>query len=56
MGGHIEAVQLLLDRRADVTVKNTHEQAPLDLAIDNLHGEVTMTMLIHKRSVSQMDV
>ena len=34
-----------------MTVKNTRDQTPLDLAIDNLHSEVTMTMLLHKRSV-----
>ena len=45
----MEAVQLLLDKRADVTLKNTYDQAPMDLAIDNLHGDTVITMLRHKR-------
>ena len=48
-GGHLEAVQLLLDKRADVTVKNTHNAAPLDLAIDNMHSEVAIAMLKSRR-------
>ena len=45
----MEAVELLLDKRADVTVKNTHDAAPLDLAIDNMHSEVAKIMLRSKR-------
>ena len=48
-GGHVDSVQLLLDKRADVSAKNTHDHTPLDLAIDNLHSEVAYVMLKHKR-------
>jgi len=50
LGGHVEAVQLLLDRKGDVTLKNTYDHSPLDLAIDNLHHDVAITMLRNKRS------
>ena len=46
----MEAVELLLERRADVTGKNTHDAAPLDLAIDHMHSEVAKIMLRGKRS------
>ena len=48
-GGHTEAVQLLLDKRADVALKNTFNQSPLDLAVDNLHNETAIVMLKHRR-------
>ena len=44
-GGHLAAVELLIDQRADVTIKNTHDATPLDLAIDNLHLETATCML-----------
>ena len=47
-GGHVDAVQQLLDNRANVTLKNTHELTALDLAIDNLHSEVATAILKHK--------
>ena len=50
----MEAVELLLDKRADVTVKNTHDAAPLDLAIDNMHSEVAKIMLRSKRYSKNM--
>jgi len=49
LGGHVEAVQLLLDRKGDVTLMNTYDHSPLDLAIDNLHHDVAITMLRNKR-------
>ena len=48
MGGYVEAVQMLLEKKADVTVRNTHDQSPLDQAIDHLHNDVAMAMLRHK--------
>ena len=48
-GGHVEAVQLLLEYKADVTVKNTYHQSPLDHAIDNLNSDVVTVMLRNKR-------
>jgi len=48
-GGHVEAVQLLLEYKADVAVKNTHSQSPLDHAIDNVNSDVVMVMLRNKR-------
>ena len=51
-GGHVAAVELLLNQRADVTLKNTHDAAPLDLAIDNLHLDVASCMLRSKRCVT----
>jgi len=32
-----------------VTLKNTYDHSPLDLAIDNLHHDVVITMLRDKR-------
>jgi len=52
LGGHVEAVRLLLDRKGDVTLKNTYDHSPLDLAIDNLHHDVVITMLRDKRLIS----
>jgi len=45
----VEAVHLLLERKGDVTLKNTYDHSPLDLAIDNLHHDVVITMLRSKR-------
>jgi len=45
----VEAVTLLLDWKADVTLKNTYDHSSLDLAIDNLHHDVVITMLRDKR-------
>ena len=50
LGGHVEAVQLLLDWKGDVALKNTYDHSPLDLAIDNLHHDVAIAMLRSKRS------
>jgi len=49
LGGHVEAVHLLLEKKGDVTLKNTYDHSPLDLAIDNLHHDVVITMLRDKR-------
>jgi len=49
LGGHVEAVQLLVDKKADVTLKNTYNHSPLDLAIDNMHHDVVIAMLRNKR-------
>lgn len=46
--GHVEAVQLLLENRSNVSGKNTHDQAPIDMAIDNLHNDVATVLLQHK--------
>lgn len=51
--GHVEAVQLLLENRSNVSGKNTHDQAPIDMAIDNLHNDVATVLLQHKTYVSQ---
>jgi len=48
-GGHVEAVQLLLEYKADVTVKNTYDKSPLDHAIDNMNSDVVTVMLRNKR-------
>jgi len=48
-GGHVEAVQLLLEYKADVAVKNTYDQSPLDHAIDNMNSDVVTVMLKNKR-------
>ena len=48
-GGHVEAVQLLLEYKANVTVKNTYDQSPLDHAIDNMNSDVVTVMLKNKR-------
>jgi len=48
-GGHVEAVQLLLEYKADVTLKNTHNQSPLDYAVDNVNSDVVTVMLKNKR-------
>ncbi|ESO13244.1 hypothetical protein HELRODRAFT_159882 [Helobdella robusta] len=40
--GHVEAVQLLLEKKADVSLTNTYNNSALDLAIDNLHQDVVM--------------
>lgn len=50
LGGHVEAVHLLLERKGNVTLKNTYDHSPIDLAIDNLHHDVVITMLRDKRS------
>jgi len=42
-------VQLLLEYKADVAVKNIHDQSPLDHAIDNLNSDVVTVMLKNKR-------
>ena len=47
---------MLLEKRADVTLKNAYDQSPLDLAIDNLHNDVAIAMLKHKRYVSHVCV
>ena len=47
----MEAVQLLLEYKADVAVKNTHDHSPLDHAIDNVNSEVVTVMLRNKRLV-----
>jgi Ankyrin repeats (3 copies) len=49
LGGHVEAVHLLLDKKADVTLKNTYNHSPLDLAIDNMHHDVVIALLRNKR-------
>jgi len=46
----VEAVHLLLERKGNVTLKNTYDHSPIDLAIDNLHHDVVITMLRDKRS------
>ena len=52
--GHVDAVQLLLKQKgADVTLKNTYDYSPLDLAVDNLHHDVVATMLKNKRYSSR---
>jgi len=51
-GGHVEAVQLLLEYKADVAVKNTYHQSPLDHAVDNMNNDVVTVMLRNKRSAS----
>jgi len=51
-GGHVEAVQLLLEYKANVAVKNTYEQSPLDHAIDNMNSDVVTIMLRNKRRAS----
>ena len=48
-GGYVGAVQMLLQARTDVTVKNTRDQSAMDIAIDNLYSEVAMVMLRHGR-------
>jgi len=48
-GGHVEAVQLLLEYKADVAVKNTFHQSPLDHAIDNINSDVVTVILKNKR-------
>ena len=48
-GGHVEAVQLLLEYKADVAVKNTYHESPLDHAIDNMNSDVVTVMLRNKR-------
>jgi len=48
-GGHVEAVQLLLEYHADVSLKNTYNQSPLDHAIDNMNSDVVTVMLKNKR-------
>lgn len=48
-GGHAEAVQLLLDKRANVMLKNTYDQSPLEVATDYSHNDVAIIMLRHKR-------
>ena len=48
LGGHVEAVQMLLEKKADVTVRNTHDLSPLDQATDHFHNDVAMAMLRHK--------
>jgi len=50
-GGHVEAVQLLLEYKADVAVKNTYDQSPLDHAIDNMNSDVVTVMLKIKRYI-----
>ena len=42
---------MLLDKKADVTVRNTHDQSPLDQAIDHFHNDVALAMLRHKTYV-----
>lgn len=41
---------MLLEKRADVKLKNTHDQSPLDQAIDYMQNDVACVMLKHKRS------
>jgi len=55
LGGHAEAVQLLLECKGDVTLKNTYDHSPLDLAIDNLHHDVAVAMLRCKTSVHSVE-
>ena len=45
----MEAVQLLLEYKADVAVKNTYGQSPLDHAVDNMNSDVVTVMLRNKR-------
>jgi len=45
----VEAVQLLLECKADVAVKNTYDESPLDHAIDNMNSDVVTVMLKNKR-------
>jgi len=51
LGGHVEAIHLLLEKKGDVTLKNTYDHTALDLAIDNLHHDVVIAMLRTKRRV-----
>jgi len=48
-GGHVEAVQLLLEYKANVAVVNTYYQSPLDHAVDNVNSDVVTVMLKNKR-------
>jgi len=41
-------VQLLLEYKADVTIKNTYDQSPLDHAVDNMNSDVVTVMLKNK--------
>jgi len=45
----VEAVQLLLEYKANVAVKNTYGQSPLDHAVDNMNSDVVTVMLRNKR-------
>lgn len=47
--GHVEAVRLLLEKKANVSLKNTYNHAPIDVAIDNLRIDVVSIMLRNKR-------
>jgi ankyrin repeat protein len=48
-GGHVKAVELLLEKKADVTLTNTYNETPLDQAIDNQHNDVVVALLKNRR-------
>ena len=49
-GGHVKAVELLLEKKANVKLLNAYHQTPLDQAIDNHHNSVVVVMLRKKGS------
>ncbi|KAL5018902.1 hypothetical protein ScPMuIL_004624 [Solemya velum] len=47
VGGHVGAVELLLERNANVTTQNSYGRTPLDLAMERRHIDVCIALLKH---------
>ena len=50
--GHVQVVQVLLERKADITAKNTAGQTPLDLAETEKKEEVAVLL---RKAAAGMD-